>query len=262
MQAYNQFINPFQDYCLKLGQNTFIFLDSGPDSMKEIKYLLMADPSLEGFSDEQMKYLNNIGATLIEPSTSGRVFLFSHAPIVNPTLKRDFQIRFLQALKRIPKLNLEDFKESHLFQFGEKDPRSDIDLEYHSGTIAENWINVMNFLSKYNGMALNGHTHKWLEFHTKPSETPSISQTGYWKPIQNPFAIYWDDYTKLHMNDQDFFDANLPLYFQTPALGIQNREWKLPPGGYRVVEIKENRIGRMNVNFVGTKKFMQKWHLN
>ena len=117
-------------------------------------------------------------------------------------------------------------------------------------------------MDHYKVMALNGHTHKWLEFRTEPSATPSTSHTGYGKPIQNPFAIYWDDYAKLYMNDQDFFDANLPLYFQTPALGIQNRQWKLPPGGYRVVEIKNNRIFRMNVNFVGTNQFLQKWHLD
>jgi len=262
LMAYFQYINPFQDYCLKFGDHAFIFLDSGPDSISEIKFLLMADPALEGFSDDQMKYLTLFGDKIVKSPETGRVFIFSHAPILNPTLKKHFQFKFLQMLGKAPKIELQDFKVSQLLSIGEKDPRSDIDLEYHSGGIADNWVNVMEFMDKYRGMSLQGHTHKWLEFHTKRSDTPSISHTGYGKEIKNPFAVYWDDYVKINMNNPEFFDQNLPLYFQTPALGIQNRHWRLPPGGYRVVEIKNNKVDRIAVNFTGTDQFMHKWHLD
>ena len=228
MITYNQYVNPYQDYCLKLGQNVFIFLDSGSDSITEIKYLLMADPSLSGFSNDQITYMNTIATNLMDQTEHGRSFLSCHAPILNPMLKQDFQIRFLQNLKRIPKFDLEDFKESRLREFGEKDPRSDIDLEYHSGTIAENWVSVMEFMDHYKVMALNGHTHKWLEFRTEPSATPSTSHTGYGKPIQNPFAIYWDDYAKLYMNDQDFLTQIFRFIFKHLHWGF-----KIANGNFR-----------------------------
>ena len=100
MITYNQYVNPYQDYCLKLGQNVFIFLDSGSDSITEIKYLLMADPSLSGFSNDQITYMNTIATNLMDQTEHGRSFLSCHAPILNPMLKQDFQIRFLQNLKK------------------------------------------------------------------------------------------------------------------------------------------------------------------
>jgi hypothetical protein len=261
MMAYNQYINPYQDFYLKIGDFTFIYLDSGWDSILEIKYLLMTDPSLIGFSDNQMTYLENLGKKYLDPQKKGKVFLFSHAPIINPTIKKNSTIWFLQKLHALPQFDFEDYKESRLRALGEKDPRSDIDLEYHSGGIADNWTKVMEFIEQYRGLALNGHTHKWLEFRTQRSDHPSLSHTGYGKRIQNPYAIYWDDYVKINANTPEKFDALLPLHLQTPAMGIQNRQWKLPPGGYRIVELQQNKIFRIAVNFTGTEQFMQKWHL-
>ncbi|WP_371804017.1 metallophosphoesterase [Candidatus Lokiarchaeum ossiferum] len=258
LMPYFQYINPFLDYFIKLGDHTFTFLDSGPESIAEIKFLLMADPSTTGFSTEQLEYLSLIAKKFIKNESSelsesnGIHFLLSHAPIVNPSKKKVMKIKFLQSLNLLPKFRLDDFKASKLYELGENDPRSDIDLEYRSGTISQNWVNTMGVLERNNLIHLAGHTHKWREFRLKRSDRPTKSTTGYGKMILNPFAIYWDDYTKLYgKTNPSFFEENRPFLLQAPSLGIQNKELGLPAGGYRTFCIRNNKIHQVRMDFVG-----------
>lgn len=162
------------------------------------------------------------------------------------------KIKFLQSLNLLPKFRLDDFKASKLYELGENDPRSDIDLEYRSGTISQNWVNTMGVLERNNLIHLAGHTHKWREFRLKRSDRPTKSTTGYGKMILNPFAIYWDDYTKLYgETNPSFFEENRPFLLQAPSLGIQNKELGLPAGGYRTFCIRNNKIHQVRMDFVG-----------
>jgi hypothetical protein len=261
LQGYYQMINPYADFFLKFGNHTLVFLDSGPDSVKEIKFLLMADPSLIGFSNEQLNYLESLGQHIFHNPAEGYNMLFSHAPILNPMLKESISVGVLQKLRILPAYNIHDYKESRLRSIGERDPRSDDDLNYRSGTISNNWVQTLDFMTRYQSIAINGHTHKLREFRTVKGTTPSEVFTGYGKKEIHPFAIYWDDYSELFKADLSRFHTDRPLHFQTPSLGISHEELHLEPGAFRIIEIKKNRITRMDVDYLGDARFPDYWGL-
>jgi calcineurin-like phosphoesterase family protein len=250
--AYYQYINPFDNYFLKLGKNTFIFLDSGGDALLEFKSLLMAEPALTGFSNLQVDYLKLLEEHIIEPFPKGQTFFFSHAPIINPIIKKSIRKKIQKLMKLTDMQELEAYQESNLKKSGEKDTRSDIHLEYRSGTISQNWVETIGIIQRNKGFALNGHTHKLREFRTERSEFPSMSYTGYGKKVMNPFAIYWDNYTEEHgSQDVKYFEDHLPFHFQTPALGIADAHYGIPAGSYRMIQIQENRIKKIAIDYLG-----------
>jgi hypothetical protein len=245
MRAYAQYINPFQDFFFTLGKHTFIFLDSGWDSFLQPQYLLMGDPSLTGFSQAQWEYLKLLRQFVMSPPNEGHTFLFSHAPILNPIIRQALQVGLLQKVRMIPNFNLEDFKESRIRAAGEENTRSDIDLDYHSGVITGHWADVLAWVDETKTITLNGHTHFQREFRTdhKPGFSGEFT-------TETPYAIYWDDYTALYdANSTDYYRL-LPLHLQTPAMGFPNFKANLPPGAFRDVKLKRNRINTLAVHFL------------
>jgi hypothetical protein len=255
LQGYYQHLNPYHDFFLKFGKHTLVFLDSGPDSAKEIKYLLMADPSLIGFDNDQLFYLEQLGQKIFSNPDSGYNFIFSHAPILNPELKSGFQVSLRQKLGLVPQFNIHDFQESRLKSIGIEDPRADEDLNFRAGTIAENWSKMLDYTTRYKSITLNGHTHKCREFRTIHGTTPSVAITGYGKKEIHPFAIYWDNYSDLYKHDPEKFTTLRPLHFQTPSLGIGHDGDQLEPGAFRRIDIEKDKISNLSVDYLGDARF-------
>ena len=119
--AYYQYINPYENYFLQLGPHTLVFLNSGSDSILKPQYLLIGEPSLTGFSSAQFRYLQNIDQQIITQLPENRLILFSHAPILNPVIKKAIQVGILNKIRMIPNVSLNNFKESYLRSLQEPD---------------------------------------------------------------------------------------------------------------------------------------------
>jgi len=251
MTAYNQFINPYQDYYIRLGDHLILIMDSGYDSAKEIKDLFMGNPSAVGFSDEQLKYMENV---IESKSTSRgvRIALF-HAPIINPTPYSAFPFRLKREFKLKGINSLDDFKEDALKKFDGEDGRSDYYIDYKFGTISNNWDKTLKLFQENNFLVLNGHTHKFFEFRTESTDEPTeLIRTQHFvlkKEIKVPVAIYMDDYS-LKYKDPDFFNFKLPFYLQTPSLGVGRFNNTNLTGAFRIIKIKNNKIESFRIDFL------------
>ena len=60
LKGYWSEINPSLDFSMNLGNNIFIFLNSGPDSFSNLRDLAAGKPSVTGLSSRQITYLENI----------------------------------------------------------------------------------------------------------------------------------------------------------------------------------------------------------
>jgi predicted phosphodiesterase len=249
---YYQHINPYDDYFLNLGSNSFLFLNSGSDSFLDLKSLLMASPSAVGFSKKQYKFAFNVAKRFMkEYSDNTNNFLISHAPILNPQLKNPLFRKIAEILKLKKWVSPEIFKETSLRRRGVKEPRADNKLDFTFGTITHNWLETLALMYRYQMIALGGHTHNNREFRYifcgKDSEcsikNPEITEI--------PFAIYWDNYTKT--KSSEYLQKNKPFVLQTPSLGISD-SWETKWGGFRIIEIKDNKILSLSRNFVSDLK--------
>jgi hypothetical protein len=212
----------------------------------------MGDPSLVGFSAAQMQYMMNCMNSVGLKYPEGRVFVMSHAPILNPVIKNYYQVGLLRLLHKIPNFKLEFFKETDLLKQEMEETRSDLDLDYHAGVIAKNWKESIEFLNTHNGIALNGHTHLWREFRTAYQPKTDAAVFKDMVP-ETPYAIYWDDYSELFPKP-DVIEKKLPLHLQTPALGFANDKGTSPPAAIRRVILKNNKIISLKVMFLQVKK--------
>jgi len=205
----------------------------------------MGDPSLTGFSEEQLRYLKLIQQYIIDSSGKGKSFLMSHAPILNPVIRQAFQVGLLQKVRLLPNFEINDMKETKLREFGEKNTRSDLDLDYQCGVISSNWIETLQWLEETKSIALNGHTHYLREFRTAPINNPLGEDQS-----SNPIAIYWDDYSQIFKKTPSKFEENLPLHLQTPSLALPNEKTGIHAGGYRTIKIHQNRLESLEVSFI------------
>ncbi len=240
LKAYFQFINAYDNYFVNIGSNVFIFLNSGPDEFLEFKSLLMADPSSTGFSDAQYRFSLNIIENLSLDSIKTHHFILSHAPMLNPIIKKSIRTKILSKLKLIREPDINDTKERSLIEFGMKDPRADEDVEFHYGGISKNWIEFLGLTYNAKLIHLCGHTHKKQEFRIERTDFPSISYSGNGEKILLPFAIYWDDYSEYYSKKD--IDNKRPLHIQTASLGIGRYTEKKLKGAFRIFEIKNGKI--------------------
>jgi hypothetical protein len=251
MMSYFQYINPYLDSFLKLGNQLFIFLDSGFDALLEFKSLLMAEPALTGFSEGQLDLIRQLISEIAYKGKDGNTFVFAHAPFINPVVKKSFVNSLASLVGLNHKQELSEFKESKMIEQGKSITRSDIELEYRAGTISNFWSETIGFVQQAKGIALNGHTHKWREFRTERADFPTISHTGYGKKVLNPFAIYWDDYSDMYgTSELAYIQSHLPFHFQTPALGIADHDYGVDAGAFRVIEIKNHRLVKIQMEFL------------
>ena len=249
---YWQEINPALDYLITFGNNHFIFMNSGFDSGKDFRDLIWGYPSSTGMTDAHILFLENF--LNYKHQENENIFLFTHGPIINPIKK----IRFFQKIKKEIKsetfLNINELKESNLAKKGVSEEKRNIDdkINLKFGTITDNWQEMVNFCKNFCTLALCGHTHTLREFRL---ETP-IKKSKVFKSvpfnlikIENPAAVFFDDYSELLLNSKEISDKK-PFLFQTPALGLGSFDHPTEGGGYREIKIKNGKIDSFKVYFL------------
>ena len=233
LQPYYQHINPFDDYFLEFGSNKFVLMNTRADSFLNLRNLLMANPNSKGFSDRQAIFMKNVGQKLIshnENDFTGNFFLISHAPLLNPIIKKSWKRKISEYLHKEDIFHIDEYKERRLAENGFNCLRSDPFLDFDYGVIKNNRVESLSLMLKYKMINLAGHTHLQNEFRFVISENDvSGSQ---------PFAIYWDDYTKLY--PESFLNSRKPLVFQTPSLGIGRAETITKQGAFRLIHMEND----------------------
>jgi hypothetical protein len=249
LQPYYQYINPFDDYFLKLGDRLFIFLNSGSDNFLSVKSLIMANPASVGFKKTQLQFATNVLSKIVMPA-GARYFFVSHCPILNPAFKRALLQnklgRFLPEKWTKPNF----YKESSLARFGISNHDVSKNLSFTYGTITKNWGRFMKLLHDYRMIALHGHTHMLREFHfnmCKDGKACDIEELEEIKK-KNPFAIYWDDYSTL--KEAKFFEDNRPFDIQTPSLGLRRLDEEKKFGAFRKITLQGNELVEIKVHYV------------
>ncbi|MFX0027951.1 MAG: metallophosphoesterase family protein [Candidatus Hermodarchaeota archaeon] len=252
LKGYLSEINPSFNYSLTLGNNNFIFLNTGSDSFKNIRDLLTGHPSVTGIAGRQINYLENIINNKIQENSN--VFLFLHGPPINTGEKRISIKLFEKKGGRFIKEKIDDFKESVLRKLGQSssDARLDKMFNVKYGTISSNWEKLVKFCKDYCTLTLSGHTHTLREFRL---EDPEIKTRVYDSPpfslkkIENPAAVYYDIYSELY-TDYESIEKNRPFIVQTPALGLGGYKNPETAGAFRIVEIKDGKLNSFKVEYI------------
>ena len=252
LKGYLLEINPYDNFHLEFGGNLFIFLNTGADSFKNIRDLLSGHPSVTGLTSKQMKYVENLINHQIKPNCN--VFLFLHGPPVNTGEGRYRINLFDKKGKRFTKIKLQDFKESLIYKEGQPKSKARIDKYFNVkyGTISTNWEKIIKFCLSFCILTLSGHTHTLREFKL---ENPKEKTMMYDAPpfilrkIENPAAIYFDDYSEI-FNPADKFGNTFRFVVQTPALGLGSYKTPKTAGAYREVIIKNGKLYSFRVKYI------------
>ncbi|MFX0077490.1 MAG: metallophosphoesterase, partial [Candidatus Hermodarchaeota archaeon] len=253
LKAYLREINASLDYSLRLGVNNFIFLNSGSDSFKNIIDFVSGHPSVTGLTNKQIKYLENIINTVINPGNN--TFLAIHGPPINPKKNiRSFK-RF--SISRGPQdmfTSIEQFKESVLAKIGRKKPSARIDdkFDLKYGSISSNWAKLLKFCLDFCVLTLSGHTHQQKEFRLSDIHNSSVT-TKTIRPyrlekLENPAGIYYDIYSEQY-ETQEEVELNAPYIVQTPALGLGSYFKPTLAGAYREIIIKNRKLASFKVKY-------------
>jgi len=252
LKAYSSEINPFNDFYFMLGNNMFIFLNSGADSFKNIRDLLTGHPSVTGLSSKQIKYLENLINHKMNEKTNN--FLFLHGPPINTGTKHYSLQLFGKKGSKILKMKLEDFKESFLKKLGKPLSMARIDNEFNVkyGCISSNWEKLIKFCKDYCILTLSGHTHTLREFRLEePKEKSYVYDAPPFKlkKIENPAAIFYDNYSEIYTTSE-MIEKNKPYIVQTPALGLGGYKNPKTAGAYREVIIKNSKLSSFRVQYI------------
>ncbi|TFG04771.1 MAG: hypothetical protein EU539_10225 [Promethearchaeota archaeon] len=253
LRAYWSQVNPLNDFSIKLGNNNFIFLNTGSDSFKNFLDLITGHPSLTGLTTKQIIYLQNLASHKIQQKKENS-FLFLHGPPINPKGKRSFLKRLSKKISGKIITKLDEFKESVIKKIGiKKDTRIDGKFNVKTGTVSTNWSSLIEFCKNYCNLTLAGHTHSLKEFRlddpkglkTRVFNAPPFSL----KKVENPAAVYYDVYSEIYTSAKDIEKAG-PFVVQTPALGLGGYRNPDLAGAYREIVIKEDKLDSFKVKFI------------
>ncbi len=252
LKGYLEEINASLDFTLKLGNNNFIFLNTGSDSFKNLRDLVTGHPSLTGLTNTQVKYLEN---NLKKIQDGDNTFLLLHGPAINPKKKVGLVKRIRKKFGKKFLTKIDEFRESVIKKFEKKTSKTRIDGNFNVkyGTIRANWEKLIKFCKDYCVLTLTGHTHSLKEFRlddpegikTEVYKTPPFSL----KKLENPAAIYYDNYSDIYTNAKDIEKFG-PFVVQTPALGLGGyKNWKLV-GAYRELKIEKGKLASFKVKYL------------
>ena len=257
LNGYLSEINPSLDYSFKLGNNNFIFLNTGSDSFKHFADLISGHPSLTGLTNMQINYLENLINYKIQKDDN--TFLFLHGPAINPKRKigffKKFKRKFKRKLGKLLLTKIDEFRESVLSKFEKKPSKIRIDGKFNVkyGTVATNWEKLITFCKDFCILTMSGHTHALKEFRLdNPDDFKSYvfdAPPFNLKKIENPAAIFYDTYSELYKNAEDI-ESYAPFVVQTPALGLGGfRDPKLT-GAYREVKVEDGKLTSFEVKYL------------
>jgi hypothetical protein len=252
LKGYLSYINSSYDFDLRLGKNLFIFLNSGADSFKNLRDLITGHPSVTGLSSKQIDYLENLINNKIEDKSN--IFLFMHGPPVN-TGEKKYRINiFNKKGQKFTKIKLRDYKESIIQKIDKIKSKARIDKLFNVkfGCISSNWEKLIKFCKDYCIITFSGHTHTLKEFRLEdPKEKSTVFDAPPFvlRKIENPAAIYYDDYSEIYVS-KDLIEKNSRFIVQTPALGLGGYKNPKTAGAYREVTIKDGLLNSFRVKYI------------
>jgi len=254
LKAYLIEINSSLDFSLKLGDNFFIFLNTGSDSFKNIMDFVSGHPSVTGVTNKQIRFLENlINKT---KKLGNNTFLMVHGPPINPKKAMSTFKRFSLSRSSKDKMpSLEEFKESIMEKLGKRPSSVRIDdkFDLKFGTISSNWAKIIKFCLDYCVLTLSGHTHQLKEFRLsnpqQKSSNPNPTIPFILEKLENPAAVYYDYYSE-RLNNQDEVEINAPYVVQTPALGLGSYFKPNLAGAYREIIIEKGKLTSFQVKYV------------
>jgi Icc-related predicted phosphoesterase len=252
LKGYSSEICPSFDFSIRLGNNLFIILNTGGDSFRNIKDLITGHPSVTGVTHKQIRYLENLINNQIGKDMN--TFLFLHGPPINAEGTKIKINIFEKKGSRIVRKKLSEFKESVIKKIGKplSDARIDGVFNVKYGCISSNWERLISFCKNYTILTLSGHTHSNQEFRLEDTE---IKSTVYDAPpfrlkkIENPAAIYHDDYSDMEMSIKEI-QQNKPFVVQTPALGLGSYRNIKTAGAYREVIMRNGNLVSFKIRYI------------
>ncbi|TFG13532.1 MAG: hypothetical protein EU535_04900, partial [Promethearchaeota archaeon] len=259
LRDYFRYINPNLNYKLKIGkQYSFIFLETGQDSVADLHDLLKGSPSTKGLKDEQIELLRNY----IRLSLEDKIIVVMHTPPISPNFGALARRRIRKELKLKRKVQWSDLYEYNLKKInGDARLERIVNLKYQ--TIMYNWATFLRvctgsdkIIRRKVDLILCGHTHTIKEFRLKETREPEIISMGFYFtkiPILVPCEVYTSEYRttfKTFKNPTDlqiWFDVNKPFILQTQAIGPLSLKYKFYPPGFRFFSIVNNQIIRADI---------------
>lgn len=246
LHYYLKYINPYLDYAFQYGSHNFIVMDTGSDvfigqlldekKIRDIKRMSLEDnilggsPDSRSFDSEQMYYnwsqivwLEKVIAAISKKSEDeGRVFVFLHAPPINPKDSDISQLReiFRKGQKWIPEkeCNLTYGTINHyLSQFFY------LCMGYRESDLVEQKIEQK---FKLVDIVFSGHAHRNIEFRIEKDEDHKI-------------RIYHDKYSEYKESHK--FLGKSPVIVQTASCAIRG-EFDEDPPYYRKVIIENGHV--------------------
>jgi len=256
LKAYLIEFNASLDYFIKLGNNNFIFLNTGSDSFKKLMDFLSGHPSVTGISEKHIKYLENIINSKIEPENNN--YLMLHGPPINPKKSISAIKRYAMSKQSEELLTkIDEFKESLIQKLGKSLSLARIDNKFdvQYGAVSTNWEKLLKFCLDFCILTLSGHTHELKEFRlsasqdlkTKVVDTPTSPFSL--KKLENPAEIYYDIYSELYNNPEDI-ENNGPFVVQTPALGLGSYKNPKSASAFREIVIKKGKLASFKVKYL------------
>jgi len=234
LKAYLMEINSSLDYYLKLGENNFIFLNTGSDSFKRIMDFVSGHPSVTGLTNKQIKYLENIVNSEIKPGNN--TFLLIHGPPINPKQTISSLKRFsLSKTQQDIFTTIDQYKESNMAKLGKKGSSARIDDKF----------DII--------LTLSGHTHQLKEFRLSNNQKISANTSNrspyILEKLENPAAIFYDLYSEQYQTQKEV-ELNAPFVVQTPALGLGSYFNPTLAGGFREIKVKEGKLSSFKVEYI------------
>ena len=256
LKAYLIEFNSSLDYFIKLGNNNFIFLNTGSDSFKKLIDFLSGHPSVTGITEKHIKYLENIINIKIEPENS--TYLMLHGPPINPKKKISPLKRYAMSKptkELLTKIN--EFKESLIQKSGKKLSLARIDNKFdvQYGAISTNWEKLLKFCLDFCILTLSGHTHELKEFRLRDSQDSKSKVVDTHttpfslKKLENPAEIYYDIYSEQYDNPENI-ENYAPFVVQTPALGFGSYKNPKSASAFREIVIKKGKLASFKVKYL------------
>ncbi len=259
LRDYFRYINPNLNYKLKIGKKySFIFLETGQDSVADMHDLLKGSPSTKGLKDNQIDLLRNY----IRLSHEDKIIIVMHTPPLSPNFGALTRRRIRKELKLKRKVQWSDLYEYNLKKtMGEARLERIVNLKYQ--TIMYNWATFLKIctgsdkiIRRKVDLILCGHTHTIKEFRLKEARDPETISMGFYFtkiPIIVPCEVYTSEYRytfKTFKNPTDlqiWCDVNKPFVFQTQGIGPLSLKYKFYPPGFRYFKIENNQIIRATI---------------
>ena len=255
VKDYFRYINPNLNYNLKIGEKySFIFLDTGQDSVADLHDLLKGGPSTKGIKDYQVDLLR----AYIRLAHDEKVIIVMHTPPISPNLNAHKRRKYKKKMNiKNRQLQWFDFYENNLRKYdgiGRLDKL--LNLKYQ--TIMYNWSTLLKIFTGSDKVVrrkvdiiMCGHTHTLKEYRLKEAKETERINFGFWFfpiYIEVPCEVYTSRYRDRFKEFKDpldlkvWFDVNKPFVFQSQAIGPLSANFKFKPPGFRLYTIKDDQI--------------------